>query len=153
MADIVWKDYPVSAEVERLARPIKFIRELGAQELLSASTRAVQDHHRIVDFALGISMGLTERRVVNAKARQALATLETEVVNDKVGFLNGPSRGRIRRGSRGCRLRHGRSSLRGRRSLRRKSSEKVNQKVHLFVVACFRHKTKLIDAVAIYGRR
>jgi len=43
--------------------------------LLPASPGAVQDHHGIVDFAPGIAMGLAERRVVHAKARQALTSL------------------------------------------------------------------------------
>ncbi len=67
MANIVWENYPVSADVEWLARPIKLICELGPEELLPASTRAVQYHHRIVDVATGITVWLTKRCVMNAK--------------------------------------------------------------------------------------
>ena len=102
MTDIVWQDDPVTADVERLSRSVKFVSKLGSQELLSSSACAVQNHHGVVDFALGIPMGLTERRVVDANTRPALAALETEVVDDEVAFLNGPSNGRIRGGRSRC---------------------------------------------------
>ena len=87
MADIVGQDDEHLGDVERLAGAIKLICELRAEELLARAAGAVEDHHRIVDFALRIAMRRAERGVMDPKFGQRLARHKGEVLEDRVGFL------------------------------------------------------------------
>ena len=73
VTDIVGKDDPIFADVERLAGPVQFVGELRSQELLAVAAGAVQHHHGIVDYAGGIAVRLPEHRVMHPKRWQHFA--------------------------------------------------------------------------------
>jgi hypothetical protein len=104
MADIVGKDDPVAADIERLARAIEFIGELGPKKLLAAASRAVEHHDRIVDLSRSVAVRRAKRRVVHTKAAQRLPGSECKFGQRDVALSRRPADG-----GGGGRLRCGRS--------------------------------------------
>src|SRR5262245_41117215 len=97
MADIVWEDDPVAADVERLAGAVEFVGELRPQEVLAAAARPVEHHHRIIDLARSVAVRLTQRGVVDVELGKRFARAEFEGGEDDVTLLSGPGlRGRRR---------------------------------------------------------
>jgi hypothetical protein len=88
--DVVGKDDPVAIDVERLSRAEQFIGKVGLQELLTASTGAVQDHDRIVDLAACVALRPTQGGVVDAEGREPPAALQTEVADSEICVASWP---------------------------------------------------------------
>src|SRR5690349_19230501 len=114
MPDIVRKDDPITADIERLTRPVELVRELRSKKLLTAPAGTVKDHDRIVDFAGRVAMRLPQCRIMHVEPGERFAGTEFEVGERDITFLRGPGFGSGRdRGCRRCRSHCGLQRERG----------------------------------------
>ena len=99
VADIVGQDHVPFADVEHLARAIEFIGKLRAKELRAAPAGAVQDHHRIVDFAICPAVRRAERGDMDPQIHD-LAGAKAKLLERHILFSAafGPVLGGMKRG-------------------------------------------------------
>ncbi len=96
VADAVREDDVVAADVEQGARPEQHARELRPDEVMPLPAGAMQDHDGVDHMTRRIAAWRAEGGVVDPQFRQALARVETEVVDHEVAFV-GRGSGRARR--------------------------------------------------------
>src|SRR5882724_391522 len=97
MAYVVRKDDEVLRRVKDLAGAEDYAAEIGSQKLPAGATGAVQNEHRIANFAAGIFLRRAQRVVMQLHLRQLLAGFKLKVLYNKCPGLR---RGIVRAASR-----------------------------------------------------
>ncbi len=91
MADRIGQDDEIARSVERLAGAEQFVGEEGPRrELRAAAAGAVQDHHGIVDKALGVAVRGADGAVMLAQFGENLAGAEAEIADYEVTLRRRP---------------------------------------------------------------
>ena len=86
VAEVVGQDHIGFRQIERLARAVQLIGELGTEELRAAAAGAVEHHNRIVDLPPGIAVRRAERGDVHAHIHR-FAGAEVEIAQGDILLL------------------------------------------------------------------